>query len=106
MKQFYVLSAITIVFLLSGCAPRYQVFDMLEMGEHIETESTEGQNAKDEVIATTYTQRILVDTETGNMYYFRTPSQFEKVSPAVHREPSKNKVRTTTRRRRKLDNTD
>lgn len=81
MKQFCFLLAIPMIFLLFGCTSRYQVFELMEMGNQLNSSKhVEGQVAE-ESVNETYIQRVLVDTKTGKIYYFKNSKYLETVDP-------------------------
>ena len=73
MKQLFCYLAIGAVFFLAGCYQRYQVYDLMEMEKHhINPELVQDQK---------YVQRVLVDTQTGKMYYFKNSQYLETIEP-------------------------
>jgi hypothetical protein len=76
MRKICLVMAMVLVGVLSGCGgPRYLTFTLLEQAESCKEQGKEkaGETQNNRV------QRVLVDTQTGTLYYFSAPNQLEVV---------------------------
>ena len=80
MKQLCILGLFIFV-LLSGCCQRYQVYELMEMKKQSNDVREIEKEAVDSTRQEEFIQRVLMDTKTGKMYYFKNSQYLETVTP-------------------------
>jgi hypothetical protein len=75
MRKICLVAAMVLVGILSGCGQRYLTFTLLEQAEHVNEQGKE----KSGETQSNWVQRVLVDTQTGTLYYFPAPDHLEVV---------------------------